>query len=435
VVFGLVPVGLRGENLSMRRTVPLHWQMLIALLLALAGGAGLRALQTNWPAGHGFLMETLRVLGVLFLLLLKMVVLPLVMASLVSGMAGLGRAGKFGRVGLKTFAYYLSTTVMAVATGLVLVNVIQPGVGANLALPDAKPQMATVEKWTDLIIRIVPDNIVKAMAQFDMIGVIFFALVFGLAVNFVSEKSRATVLSFVDGVLEVMMTITHAIIRLAPVGVFALVARMIADTGVEVLRPLLPYALTVAAGLAMHFFVTLPVLVWLLARVPPYRLMRTMSEALFTAFSTASSSATLPLTMERAEKGAGVSNRIASFTLPLGATINMDGTALYECVAVIFIAQAMGVTLSVAQQATVFVGAVLVSIGAAGIPHAGLVMMSIILTSVGLPLEGAALIWAVDRLLDMCRTTVNVWSDVAGCVVIAKSEGELDATVLPTTSR
>jgi Na+/H+-dicarboxylate symporter len=333
-------------------------------------------------------------------------------------------------VGGKTVLYYLGTTTLAVVTGLGLVNVIQPGAGANLPWPDGPPNVAPPQRWTDLILRVVPDNIVGAMARFDMLGVIFFALVFGLALTVVSDKARAPVLAVVDGVLEVMMTITHAIIRLAPVGVFALVARMIAETGLATLRPLLPYALTVAAGLAIHFVVTLPGLLWLLARVRPDRLLRRTSEALVTAFSTASSSATLPLTMERAERGAGVSKRVASFTLPLGATINMDGTALYECVAVIFIAQALGVPLGVAQQVTVLVGAVLVSIGAAGIPHAGLVMMSIILTAVGLPVEGAALIWAVDRVLDMCRTTVNVWSDLVGSVIIAHSENELDRALL-----
>jgi len=209
------------------------------------------------------------------------------------------------------------------------------------------------------------------------------------------------------------------------VGVFALVAGMVAETGFAVLLPLLPYAITVALGLAIHFFVTLPALLFLLTRRHPYRVMRAAAEALFTAFSTASSSATLPLSMERMEKGVGVSNRIAGFVLPLGATVNMDGTALYECVAVIFIAQVLGIHLAVAQQITVFIGAVLISIGAAGIPHAGLVMMSIILAAVGLPLDAAAMIWAVDRVLDMGRTTVNVWSDMVGSVSIAASEGEL----------
>ncbi len=395
--------------------------MLIALALAIGTGVLLRGAPADSP-----MLVTLGVIGTLFLRLLKMIVLPLVMTSLISGMAGLGQAGKIGRVGLKTAAYYLSTTALAVATGMVLVNVIHPGRGAHLELPEAPPELVVPRGFTDFLIGIVPDNIFQAMAQFDMLGVIFFSLAFGLALNFVSAQARERVLPVVDGVLEVTMRITRFIILLAPVGVFALVSKLVAQLGVEALRSLLPYALTVVAGLALHFFVSLPLLMFVLARTNPYQVMRKMSAALATAFSTASSSATLPLTMERAETRVGVSNRIASFMLPLGATVNMDGSALYECVAVIFLAQALGVSLTATQQVTIFVGAVLISIGAAGIPHAGLVMMTIILSAVGLPLEAAAMIWAVDRLLDMCRTTVNVWSDVVGSVIVAATEGELD---------
>jgi proton glutamate symport protein len=395
--------------------------MLIALAVAVVTGIALRDAPVDSPA-----LVTLGVTGTIFLRLLKMIVLPLVMTSLISGMAGLGQAGKIGRVGLKTAAYYLSTTTLAVATGLVLVNVIGPGRGAQLQLPEAPPELAAPRRFSDFLTSVVPDNIFQAIAQFDMLGVILFSLVFGLALNFVSAQARERVLPVVDGALEVMMRITRTIILLAPVGVFALVAKLVAQLGVDALRSLFPYALTVAAGLAIHFFGTLPALAFLFTRLNPYRVMRRMSAALYTAFSTASSSATLPLTMQQAETRVGVSNRIASFVLPLGATVNMDGTALYECVAVIFLAQALGVDLTAAQQVTIFVGAVLVSIGAAGIPHAGLVMMTIILSAVGLPLEAAAMIWAVDRVLDMCRTTVNVWSDLTGSVIVGDSEGELD---------
>lgn len=411
------------------KKVPLFVWMIGALMLGVLTGAAMQRM----PETHGlrvFLFNTFDVTGKIFLASLKMVVLPLVATSLVSGMAGLGAMGKTGRVGFKTFGYYMVTTTLAVLTGLLLVNLIQPGVGAPLKLAEDAPKVAAPERLGDLLLTIVPENIFAAMARFEMLGVIFFALIFGLALNFVSAQSRERILPLVESVFEVMMKITGVVILLAPIGVFALVAKLVTGIGYASLVHLIPYALTVAGGLAIHFFVTLPLLAFFLARVHPFRLMKAMSEALLTAFSTASSAATLPLTMQRAEKKAGVSNRIASFVLPMGATVNMDGTALYEGVAVMFIAQVMGVEMTAAQQFTIFAGAVLVSIGAAAIPHAGLVMMTIILASVGLPLEYTALIWPIDRILDMCRTTTNVWSDAVGSLVIASSEGELDNVAL-----
>jgi Na+/H+-dicarboxylate symporter len=419
----------RRHNAAAMKKIPLFVWMLSALFFGGVTGALLQPM----PESHGlrvFLWNAFDLTGKIFLASLKMVVLPLVATSLVSGMAGLGAMGKTGRVGFKTFGFYMTTTMLAVLTGLLLVNLIQPGVGAPLKLAEAAPPVAAPERLTDLLLTIVPENIFAAMAKFEMLSVIFFALIFGLALNFVSLQARERVLSLAESVLEVMMKITGVVIRLAPVGIFALVAKLVAGIGYGSLVHLIPYALTVASGLAIHFLVTLPLLAFLLARVNPFRLMQAMSEALLTAFSTASSAATLPLTMQRAEKQAGVSNRVASFVLPMGATVNMDGTALYEAVAVMFIAQVLGVAMTMAQQLTIFAGAVLVSIGAAAIPHAGLVMMTIILASVGLPLEYTALIWPMDRLLDMCRTMTNVWSDVVGSVVIASSEGELDRAAL-----
>ncbi len=410
------------------KKVPLFVWMLLALVLGAAAGTGLKEMgeDVSRPA-----LSALDVIGALFLRALKMVVVPLVASSLVAGMARLGQRGGLGRVSLKTFGYYLSTTTFAVLTGLILVNLIQPGHGAPLKLAEDATKVAVPERLSDQLINIIPENILAAMGRGDMmLAVIFFSLIFGLTLNFVSETARDKLLPVVEAVFEVMMKITGVIIWLAPIGIFALVANLVAGLGFEALRHLIPYALTVAAGLAIHFFVTLPSLAFLLARVNPFRLMRAMSEALLTAFSTASSAATLPLTMQRAEKSAGVSNRIASFVLPMGATVNMDGTALYEGVAVMFIAQVAGVEMTVAQQFTIFVGAVLVSIGAAAIPHAGLVMMTIILGMVGLPLEYTALIWPIDRILDMCRTMTNVWSDAVGSVVVASSEGEFDRTKL-----
>jgi Na+/H+-dicarboxylate symporter len=259
---------------------------------------------------------------------------------------------------------------------------------------------------------------------------IFFCILYGIGLTLVPERLRASQVPFFEALFAVMMKITGWVIRLAPIGIFGLMARIVAASGFDAFIPLAKYGLTVLLALLTHGVITLPLLVLLLGRLRPQRHVRVMSPALLTAFSTRSSSATLPLTLNRVEHGAGVSNRVSSFVLPLGATVNMDGTALYECVAALFIAQAYGISLGPLAQATVVLTALLASIGAAGIPAAGLVMISIVLDAVGLPLEGVALILAIDPLLDMCRTSVNVWSDSCGAVVIASSEGE--SNLLPS---
>nr|WP_242467508.1 dicarboxylate/amino acid:cation symporter [Thiocapsa imhoffii] len=270
----------------------------------------------------------------------------------------------------------------------------------------------------------IPTNIVEAAAAGQMLGLIFFSLLYGFFLTRLQGVYAETQLNFWNGMFEIMMKITELVMKFAPIGVFALVAKTITETGLEAFGPLLLFFFSVVLALAIHFFLTLPLLLWLVGRVNPMRHYRAMGAALITAFSTASSSATLPVTMECVEKNAGVSNRTSSFVLPLGATINMDGTALYECVAVLFIAQAYGIELNLATQILVVVLALLTSIGVAGIPAASLVAIAIILTAVGLPLEGIGLILAVDRLLDMMRTSVNIFSDSCGAVIIAKSEGE-----------
>ncbi|MBT7457934.1 MAG: dicarboxylate/amino acid:cation symporter, partial [Gemmatimonadetes bacterium] len=263
-----------------------------------------------------------------------------------------------------------------------------------------------------------------AMAEGNMLQIIVFALLFGTFITRLPEAQRKPLESIFTSAFAVMMKLTHFILSFAPLGIFALVGRTVARTGIDVFAGLGIYALTVLLGLLIHACVTLPILLSVLGRLRPHIHAQAMSPALLTAFSTSSSSATLPLTLDCLENRAGVSNRVTSFVAPLGATVNMDGTALYECVAALFIAQAYGVELSILQQGLVVVTALLASIGAAGIPMAGLVMISVILTAVGLPLEGVGLILAVDRVLDMCRTTVNVWSDTCGAALIARSEGE-----------
>jgi len=278
----------------------------------------------------------------------------------------------------------------------------------------------------DIFIRMIPENPVAAMAQGEVLPLIFFALLCGLFIGKIADNHARTLSGIVNAGCELMMRITHGVILLAPLGVFGLVARICATTGLLVFKSLGYYFLTVATGLMLHFWLTLPLIILIFSRCHPYRHLQNMGPALLTAFTTASSSATLPITMAAAEKRAGISNKIASFVLPLGATINMDGTALYECVAAIFIAQVYGIELGFVSQFIIVFTSLLASIGAAGIPMAGLVMMTIVLKSVGLPLEGIGMILAVDQVLDMLRTSVNVWSDSCGALIIARSEGELN---------
>lgn len=364
-----------------------------------------------------------------FMALLQMIVVPLVFTSLVSGVMGLSGFGRLGRLGLRTAAWYLTTTLLACLTGLALVNAVAPGEGVSIALPDSRlaDEISGVSAW-DQVLAVVPTNPVAAIAEGRMLPIILFAILFGVFALTVGDDARRPVERFFRGAFEVMMRMTMFVIALAPVGIAALIARLVASTGPDVFASLAGYAATVAGGLAVHVFGTLPLLLWLVTRRNPYRVMRAMAPALATAFSTASSGCTLPVTMERVERGVGVSNEVSSFVLPLGATLNMDGTALYECVATVFVAQLYAAadpafTLTAGAQITILGMALLVSVGAAGIPHAGLVMMVVIFQAVGLPVGLTALLWAVDRPLDMCRTAANVWSDAACAVAVAHAEG------------
>jgi Na+/H+-dicarboxylate symporter len=374
-------------------------------------------------------------IGTMFLNALKMLIVPLIVSSIIIGIAGIGSSDSVGRLGGKTIGYYALTSFFAIVIGLLVVNVVQPGVvdGSpeevfGLSADPAELQAKFADKGGDDIIavflRMIPTNIVAAASAGQMLGLIFFSLLYGYFMTRIANQYAEAQYNFWDGMFNIMMKITDLIMKFAPLGVFALVAETVATTGLEAFVPLAKFFFTVVAALAIHFFITLPLLLRFLGHVSPLRHYRAVSPALLTAFSTASSSATLPVTMECVEKNAGVSNQTTSFVLPLGATVNMDGTALYECVAVMFIAQAYGVEMSIATQFTVVLLALLTSIGVAGIPAASLVAIAIILSAVGLPLEGIGLILAVDRILDMLRTAVNVTSDSCGAVIIAKSEGE-----------
>ena len=416
----------------------LHWQILIALVLAVFAGV---VTGTDTAIFGVSFFAIYSFLGTLFLNALKMIIVPLVASSLIVGIAGIGGGQGLGRIGGKTLLYYMATSLLAVLTGLIFVNLFSPGIVNDVPLQslfglDQGAASIAVEKVAgrdisavaDVFLSMVPSNIVAAAANGQMLGLIFFSIVFGFFMTKISEAYAESQYNFWQGVFETMMKITDWIMKFAPIGVFALVAKVIAGMEGEDLGTLAAslgtFFFTVLLALAVHMFVTMPLLLKFFAGVKPTRHFRAMSPALLTAFSTASSSATLPLTMECVEKNAKVSNRTTSFVLPLGATVNMDGTALYECVAAMFIAQAYGIELSLTTQFLVVTIALITSIGVAAIPAASLVAISIILAAIGLPAEAIGLILAVDRVLDMCRTSVNIFSDSCGAVIIARTEGE-----------
>ncbi|MFH1743627.1 MAG: dicarboxylate/amino acid:cation symporter [bacterium] len=407
----------------------LHTKILLGLLAAILLGGIIQFVGLQEWA-KVYLSPGLDLVAQFFLRLLSMIVIPVVVCSLICGIVGEGKLGTLGRLGLRTVSFYLASSLLAILTGFFLVNIIQPGVGANIPLPETEEgSLGVPGPWSDLVLRIVPKNLIGALANGDMIAVIFFTVCFSVFCFTVSEESRSQIVGFFRALLDVVMAMTLFIISLAPYGVFCLVANLILETGFGAFVPLAWYCVTVFLALAVHFTIVLPCLLKTFSSLSPLRLASAMSPALLTAFSTASSSATLPLTMACAERRAGISKRVSSFVLPLGATVNMDGTALYECVAVIFIAQVLGFELTLAKQITIIFTALLVSVGAAGIPHAGLVMMVIIFKAVGLPLEATGMIWAVDRVLDMSRTMTNVWSDSTCTAIVAHAENEIDLDV------
>ncbi len=410
-----------------------HWQILIAIVLAVL--AGLATSPDTVIFGIP-LVSAYDFLGTLFLNALRMLIVPLIMSAIISGIVGIGSGENLGRLGGKTIAYYLTTSLLAILVGLTLVNITKPGIvngepakdliGLTADIGDLAARLgdAGAGDVAAVFLRMVPPNIVSAAAEGQMLGLIFFSLLFGFLITRLENPYKETLSNFWEGVYRVMLRMTELIMLFAPIGVFGLIARVIATTGLSAIGPLGVFFFTVLIALAVHFFITLALLLRFVGGINPLLMYRAMWPAILMAFSTSSSSATLPVTLDLVEKEVGVSNRTSSFVLPLGATVNMDGTALYECVAAMFIAQAYGLELSFAVQLTVVITALLTSIGVAGIPSASLVAIAVILGAIGLPLEGLALILAVDRILDMCRTSVNVFSDASGASIIASTEGE-----------
>ena len=412
--------------------IALHWQILIALCFAVVTGLFLD--QSFSVFGISFL-AVLVFFGTLFLNALKMLIVPLVMASIITGMMSL-KADTLGRLGTKTVLYYATTSLVAILIGLFFVNLLQPGIidgeparniiGLSAQTDDVVSQVGDkgAADVAEVLLRMVPPNIVTAAANGQMLGLIFFSLIFGFFVSKLKGSPAQVQKDFWQGLLEIMMMMTNLVMKFAPIGVYALVTKVIMISGVEAFEPLALFFITVLLALAAHMLLFLPAILRYLARVSPAKHAKAVLPALLTAFSTSSSSATLPITMDCVEVRAGVSNQVSGFTLPLGATINMDGTALYECVAAMFIAQAYGISLDITTQFTIVLVALLTSVGVAGIPSASLVAITIILAAIGLPLEGIGLILVVDRVLDMCRTAVNVFSDTCAAVTIARLEGE-----------
>ena len=406
----------------------LHWQIFIAMGIGALLGLIYQNIYHGSPEGSVYQM--IISLGTIFIRLLKMVIVPLIFTSIVTGVSGIGAGKNLGRIGMKTFFYYLTTSFCAILIGLTLANIIQPGNGVNLGTQDAfdYSKLQNSGSLADILIRMIPLNPFQAASSGDMLGIIFFAIFLGVGLTRIDTKHSTILRNFFSASFEVMMNITQIVIKFAPLGVLGLITKVVSVTGFGLFSAVGKYMLTIAGGLSIHILIVLPLIFYVLTGINPRRHFAAMASALATAFATSSSNATLPVTMRCVENNAGVSNKISSFVLPMGATINMDGTALYECAGVLFISQVLGIDLSISSQLIIVMTALLASVGAAGIPSAGLVMIFIVTQAVGFQDTDVAVIigtmLAVDRPLDMMRTMVNIFSDSIGASVIAKSEGE-----------
>ena len=425
-----------------KKKLALHWKIIIGLVLGVL--FGLLSSSMGW---NDFVIDWIKPVGTVFVNLLKLIAMPLVVASLIVGVSSLSDVSKLSRLGGKTIGIYLATTVIAITIGLVTVNVLQPGsylstqkrdelksrYATEAASKTEKAEMVTEQGPLQPLVDMVPDNLFKALGDnTNMLQVVFFAVFFGIALILLPSEKTTYVRGFFEGVNEIILKLVELIMGMAPYGVFALLASLIAEfagnnpaDAIELLQALSVYSLTVIIGLCCMIFIIYPIIFKLFTKFSYVRFFKGIAPAQMLGFSTSSSSATLPVTMERVEEHLGVSDEVSSFVLPLGATINMDGTSLYQAVATVFIAQAFGTDLSLAQQLTIVLTATLASIGSAGVPGAGMVMLVIVLESVGLDTAGIALIVAVDRILDMLRTVVNITGDAAVAVVVASSEGQL----------
>lgn len=418
--------------MELSKRVALHWQILAAIaaggVLGYLIGPDARLFGMQW-------VDAFDVLGMLFVSALKMLVVPLVMSSVVSGIASLRSAQDLGRLGGMTLLFYVVTTLIAILVAVVIANVVEPGIvegrPAHDLLAFEVDRQAVVPavrggagSLLETLLSIVPANVVAAATDNKLLGLVFFSILLGYCLSRLESQQSAPLLGFFNSLFHVMMRMTGLVMRLAPVGVFGLAAHTVAKTGLDAVGPLLTFSASVLGGLFVYAVILLPALVRLVARVRVWPLFAAMAPALLTAFSTASSSGTLAISMRCVEDRLGVSNRVCGFVMPLGTSLNHAGSALYECAAVMFIAQAYGLELSFSHQLTILVLALITSMGIAGIPAASLVGISIILTAVGLPAEAIGVLLVFDRPLDMCRTAVNVFADACCAVIVARLEGE-----------
>lgn len=360
--------------------------------------------------------------GDVFLKLVKMIIVPLVLSSLVVGAASTGDVKKLGRIGVKSLVYFMITTTVAIAIGLILSNVLNPGNGLSIPM-DATVEAQEAPSLIETLLNMVPENPIKAMSEANMLQIIIFALFLGISITVIGEKGQP-VYKFFDSLAEISYKIVEIIMGYAPIGVFALIAPVVAENGPSVFLPLLKVIATMYVAAIVHSIIVYPICLSFVG-INPLKFFKDISSVILLAFTTSSSSGTLPVSMDVAENKLGVSKSISSFVLPLGATINMNGTAIYQGVCALFIAQVYGIELTISQQLVIILTATLAAIGTAGVPGSGLIMLTMTLQSVGLPIEGIALIAGIDRILDMARTTLNVTGDIVGAVMIAKTEGEL----------
>jgi proton glutamate symport protein len=421
-----------------RSSLALHWQILIGLI----AGAAFGGLVHMVDGGH-YVTTYVRPVGTVFIRLITMVAAPLVLASLIVGASSITEPSRLGRIGAKTIGLYMVSTSLAISVGLVIANVMKPGVGLSGDMSErllaeyseqAGQRIGRAESvsFIDQLIAIVPTNPFEALSSGNMLQIVFFALLVGIALALITPSVAAPVIRVFEGFTAVLIKIVDIVMRLAPYGVFALIAGVVAEFGFEILSALGWYGLAVVIGLMVHMFGVygLMLKLFLRGKIPLARFYHALGAVHLLAFSSSSSAATLPLNMEVVEKKIGVSKRVTSFVLPLGTTVNMDGTALYQGVAAVFIAQVYGIPLSFIDQVTIVLTATMASIGTAAVPGAGLIMLVIVLKTIGVPVEGIALIFGIDRILDMSRTVVNVTGDAAVATIVAASEGELDLEVL-----
>ncbi|WP_427340351.1 dicarboxylate/amino acid:cation symporter [Caloranaerobacter sp. DY30410] len=413
----------------MKDKTSLTQKILIGLILGVFFGIILNKLPSGFIKDTIIIDGILKLVGGIFINSIKMLVVPLVFVSLVVGASSIGDINKLGRVGVKTIAFYLITTCIAITLALIVANIIDPGIGLDLSnIIKKEPTIGTAKSFVDVVIDMVPINPIASLANGTMLQIIVFALLTGVTMALIREKAQP-VIDIFNSLNEIMMKMVMIIMLIAPYGVFALITNTFATVGFKAMVPLLKYMAAVIIALIIHAGLTYMGILGGLGKLNPIQFLKNFAPAMSVAFSTASSNGTLPVTIETIEQRCGVSKNIASFTLPLGATINMDGTAIMQGIAVVFISQVYGINLSLQAFLTVILTATLASIGTAGVPGVGLITLSMVLQSVGLPVEGIALIMGIDRLLDMCRTVVNITGDAVCTIVVSKSEGEFDKEV------